>query len=170
MPGDYPTPYIGIVPILSFGFSVIAAVLAIDMYRLLRTGQSGNAWRVLIIASVMFALMQTLHFADLFNFVPLAGTHLSEIVELVFVMSLAYAFHLQRSSFAVAARYRQSAEHLTETEDSDVEAARNGGAWRREEVADEESRDLYTPLIPGIHDDDEIEWDDAEGEASPRRR
>jgi hypothetical protein len=57
--------YLGLLSFLSFGFSVIAAVLAIDMYTLLRTGEMGKTWRVLIIASVMFALAQVIRMAEL---------------------------------------------------------------------------------------------------------
>ena len=90
---------IGLLSFLSFGFSVIAAVLAIDTYALLRTGQSGGTWRVLIIASVIFALMQALRLGELLNFSALSNAHLSEVVELVFVIALTYAFYLQRRIF-----------------------------------------------------------------------
>ena len=91
--------YVGLLSFFSFIISVIAAVLAIDLYALLRTGRSGSTWRVLIIASVMFALMQALRLAALLNFTGLGLTRLSEIVELMFVMALAYAFYLQRQVF-----------------------------------------------------------------------
>lgn len=91
---------VGLLSFCSFVFSVIAAVLAIDLYALLRTGRSGATWRVLIIASVMFALMHALRLAELLNFGLFRLTHLSEIVELMFVMALAYAFYLQRKTFS----------------------------------------------------------------------
>lgn len=90
---------VGLMSFLSFAFSVMAAVLAIDMYALLRTGQFGKTWRVLIIATVIFALMQALRLAEMLNFQTFRGYHLSEVVELMFVISLAYAFYLQRSLF-----------------------------------------------------------------------
>lgn len=92
--------YVGLLSFFSFAFSIIAAVLAIDLYALLRTGRSGSTWRVLIIASVMFALMHALRLAELLNFGLFRVTHLSEIVELMFVMALAYAFYLQRKTFS----------------------------------------------------------------------
>ncbi len=94
--------YIGLLSFLSFSFSVLAAVVAIDMYALLRTGQFARTWRVLIIASVMFALMQALRMSELLNFAGMRSYHLSEVVELMFVMSLAYAFYLQRALFGGA--------------------------------------------------------------------
>ena len=90
---------VGLMSFLSFAFSVMAAVLAIDMYKLLRTGQFGKTWRVLIIATVMFALMQALRLAEVLKFQTFRDFHLSEVVELMFVISLAYAFYLQRSVF-----------------------------------------------------------------------
>ncbi|MDF2440939.1 MAG: hypothetical protein JWN98_1923 [Abditibacteriota bacterium] len=90
---------VGLMSFLSFAFSVMAAVLAIDMYALLRTGQFGKTWRVLIITTVMFALMQALRLAEVLNFQTFRRYHLSEVVELMFVISLAYAFYLQRSVF-----------------------------------------------------------------------
>ena len=94
--------YVGLLSFLAFGFSVMAAVLAIDMYALLRTGEFAKTWRVLIIASVMFALMQALRLSELLNFASMSRYHLSEVVELMFVMSLTYAFYLQRSVFGGA--------------------------------------------------------------------
>jgi len=91
---------LGLLSFLSFAFSVIAAVLAIDMYKLLRTGEFGKTWRLLITASVMLALLQVLRMAEILNFRPIVEAHLSEIVELCFVMSLAYAFYVQRKLFA----------------------------------------------------------------------
>jgi hypothetical protein len=89
----------------SFSFSVIAAVLAIDMYTLLRTGELGKTWRILIIASVMFALAQVVRMAELLNW-RMSEYGLSQIVELVFVLALAYAFFLQRQTFTQAAQLR----------------------------------------------------------------
>lgn len=98
MNGVHDAP-LGLLSFLSFAFSVIAAVLAIDMYKLLRTGEFGKTWRLLITASVMLALLQVLRMAEALRFRPIVEAHLSEIVELCFVMSLAYAFYLQRKLF-----------------------------------------------------------------------
>ena len=95
--GDNGT-YLGLLSFLSFGLSVIAAVLAIDMYTLLRTGEFGKSWRVMIIASVMFALVQALRMAEHLEW-KFADYGLSQIAELMFVMALAYAFFLQRRTF-----------------------------------------------------------------------
>src|SRR5690349_8020865 len=93
-----------ILSFISFCISVIAAVIAIDMYRLLRTGQFGASWRVLIIASVMFALLHALRFGEHFDFTPWTTFHLSDVVEFVFVIALAYAFFLQRQTFKGSGR------------------------------------------------------------------
>lgn len=106
-------PVIGLLSFLSFAFSVIAAVIAIDMYALLRTGQFGKTWRLLIIATVMFALMQALRLAEILNFQTFQRYHLSEVVELMFVISLTYAFYLQRSVFM--GREQKGAKRATPT-------------------------------------------------------
>ena len=116
--------YVGLLSFCSFAFSVIAAVLAIDLYALMRTGRSGSAWRVLVIASVIFALMHVLRFAEVLRFGSFPIANLSEIVELMFVMSLAYAFYLQRKAFGVGARTsepRQSHGALQEKDEQKPE-------------------------------------------------
>jgi hypothetical protein len=90
---------LGLLTFLSFGISIIAAVLAIDMYKLLRTGEFGRPWRLLIIASVMLVLLQVLKMAEVLNWQGFEEAHLAEIVELCFVMILAYAFYRQRKIF-----------------------------------------------------------------------
>lgn len=90
---------LGLLTFLSFGFSIIAAVLAIDMYKLLRTGGFGRTWRLLIIASVMFVLLQVLRLGEVLNFEAVTEAHLAQIVELCFVITLAYAFYNQRKAF-----------------------------------------------------------------------
>lgn len=157
-------PYLGLLTFLSFTFSIIAAVLAIDMYTLLRTGEFGKTWRVIIIASVMYALLQALRLAETFNwYVALHG--LSQIAELMFALSLTYAFYLQRNAFTLAARLRGPDERriearATQRADDDhtphPEAAPSSadsapGAARRDE--DEAAISLHA------EDESEIEWE-----------
>ena len=106
---------LGLLTFLSFGISVIAAVLAIDMYKLLRTGEFGKPWRFLIIASVMLTLLQVLKMAEVLNWHGLEEAHLGEIVQLCFVMTLAYAFYRQRNIFTSEFK----AGNTLETEDED---------------------------------------------------
>ncbi len=89
---------------LSFGLSVVAAVLAIDMYKLSRTGQFGASWRVLITASVIYALLQAAHLAE---GADINIAKLSRVIELVFVLSLVYAFYLQRQIFLDSSKIRR---------------------------------------------------------------
>ena len=91
---------LGLLSFLSFAFSIMAAASAIDMYKLLRTGEYGKTWRLLIIASVMLALLQVLRMAEVLNFRPVTEAHSAQIVELCFIMSLAYAFYVQRKVFS----------------------------------------------------------------------
>jgi len=95
---------LGLLTFLSFGFSIIAAVLAIDMYKLLRSGGFGRTWRLLIIASVIFVLLQVLRLAEVLNFEPILEERLAQIVELCFVITLAFAFYNQRNVFTQARR------------------------------------------------------------------
>ena len=113
---------LGLLSFLSFCFSIIAAVLAIDMYRLLRTGEYGRTWRLLIIATVIFALLQVLRLAETLEFRPLDISQLVQIVELCFVISLAYAFYLQRKLFTSAttsSRRRTDNDYQDESEVGD---------------------------------------------------
>jgi hypothetical protein len=101
--------YLGLLSFLSFAFSVIAAVTAIDTYRLLRSGEAGKPWRVLIISSVVFALVQVLFIVELFS-PRMRIFGLSQIGQLMFALSLAYAFYLQRRLFSEAASLRRHDE------------------------------------------------------------
>ncbi len=88
--------------LISFAISVGAAVLAIDTYRLLRTGEVGHSWRILIIASVLFAFTLALRLAENFDWNGFGHLHLSRVGELLFVSALAYAFYMQRRAFTQA--------------------------------------------------------------------
>ncbi len=83
---------------VSFSLSVGAAALAIRLYSLLRTGQMGASWRVLIIASVLFALLQTVRLVEAVSHSANA-IHFSSVVEVVFILTLSYAFWLQKQVF-----------------------------------------------------------------------
>ena len=85
--------------LFSLALGVAAAVLAINLYPLLRVGRSGASWRVLITAAVLFALSQALKFCEVVGFPVLSSLQLSSVVELVFGLALAYAFFLQRQVF-----------------------------------------------------------------------
>lgn len=94
-----PERYIGVLNFLTFGVSVIAAVLAIDMYGLLRIGQFGKTWRVLIVASVIFVLIQVLRLAGILLQLQIAS-HLIQVANLIFALAFAYAFYCQRSVYS----------------------------------------------------------------------
>lgn len=117
-----PETYLGILNFLSFGFSIIAAVLAIDMYALLRTGQYGRTWRLFIIASVLFVLFQVLQMVYVLRG-SLEAHRLSQVVELVFVMTLAYAFYRQRQLFSCNMKRTAHADDdaIDDEQDEDME-------------------------------------------------
>lgn len=109
--------YVGFFAFLSFAISVGAAALAINLYALLRTGQTGASWRILIIASVMFAGVQAMRLLEIVGVPELGEWHLSSIIELAFVLALAYAFWLQRQVFAGENRRdRRQTDRETEPE------------------------------------------------------
>lgn len=115
--------------LLSFVLSVGAAILAINLYALLRTGQMGASWRVLIIASVLFTLLQAVKFAELV--LPTAsGWHLSAIIEVIFILALAYAFWLQRRVFMETHAQRHGLEK-SEIEDDEEEEPAAVSAYER---------------------------------------
>lgn len=136
---------LGLLSFLSFAFSVIAAVLAIDMYKLLRTGEFGKTWRLLIIASVMFALLQMLRMAEILNWRAIDVSHLAQVVELVFVISLAYAFYLQRSAFT----HEHKKAKDTFDEDEKVEAL--------------PAEDEDVPYLLAAEMEDDLDEDDGSG-------
>ncbi len=97
-----PSSYAVISTLFCFLLSVGASVIAINLYSLLRTGQIGASWRVLIIASVLFSLGQAVRLAEVCGVPYAQQMRLSSIVELIFVLALAYAFFLQRQVFSEA--------------------------------------------------------------------
>lgn len=108
---------IAVAAFLSFALSVGAAAFAINLYSLLRTGRLGASWRVLIIASVLFALLQAIKLLESVS--PTANEmHISSVVEVVFVLALAYAFWLQRQVFA---EHHHSEKPSFPTQEDDLE-------------------------------------------------
>lgn len=117
------TSFVGITALLSCVLSVGAAVMAINLYALLRTGRIGASWRVLIIASVMFALLQAVRLAELLDVSVAAQLHLSSVVELAFAVTLLYAFYLQRQVFSSERRSDDNDDEETLEDESDTEDA-----------------------------------------------
>ena len=114
-----PSSYAVISTLFCFLLSVGAAFLAINLYSLLRTGQIGASWRVLIIASVLFSLGQAVKLAEVCCVPYAQQMRLSSIVELIFVLALAYAFFLQRQVFSENRHFPRH-EQETEIEDDAV--------------------------------------------------
>ena len=100
-----------------FLLSVGASAIAINLYSLLRTGEFGSSWRVLIIASVLYSLGQAVKLAEVCDVPYAQQLQLSSIVNLIFVLALAYAFFLQRQVFTEA---RSSQSDEEEVEDDTV--------------------------------------------------
>ena len=141
---------------LSFVLSIVAAALAIDMYKLSRTGQFGSSWRVLITASVIYALLQASHLAA--QSMAAFGSF-SRIVELVFVLALTYSFYLQRRNFLNISQLRDK-ENYSGPERRRAERAYTGSERRasrhrhqNETVPADESEEMQTA---------DIEWHEPE--------
>ena len=100
---------------LSFSLSAGAAAFAINLYSLLRTGRMGASWRVLIIASVLFAFLQALRLVEAIA-PAMQAIHISSMVEVVFALALAYAFWLQRQVF-VEHHHAEEQPHAIEEAD-----------------------------------------------------
>ncbi len=137
---------------LSFGFSLIAAVLAIDMYKLSRTGQFGASWRVLITATVIYALLQASHLAETVN---IGFAKMSHVVELIFVLALAYSFYLQRQLFRNASNFRDGNERRERSNYSGPERRGN----RNEPYQGPERRQRATDVPPFANMREESEAD-----------
>ena len=114
-----PTTFIGILNFLTFGISIIAAVLAIDMYSLLRVGQSGRTWRILIVASVVFVLLQVLQLMEVLLRMEIAN-ELSQIVALIFAMAFAYAFYRERANYTC--KSKQEHQNIKDETGNDEDA------------------------------------------------
>ena len=109
--------------LFSFFTSMGAAILAIQLYPLLRVGRTGASWRVLIIAAVLFALMQALRFCEIVGVPYMSGLQLSSIVEMVFGLALAYAFFLQRQVFIEAQHEARTQKRRKSDRRADRESA-----------------------------------------------
>ncbi len=83
--------------VVSFVITVVAALWAVELYRLLRAGEGGKAWRVLVFATVAFAVHELYTIGRGLGICEFGG--IAEITELFFVILLAYAIYTQRQSF-----------------------------------------------------------------------
>ena len=82
---------------LSFMVAIFAAVVALQLYALLKTGEIGRTWRVLILGAGIFALHTLIGIGHYFDYFDDHGTY--ELSQLLCIIVLAYAFWLQRSAF-----------------------------------------------------------------------
>ena len=89
---------------LSFFAAIFATVWAVELYRLLRTGEVGRTWRVIIAATILFAVGEVLKFGELFEFLPRLG--MFNYLHLPFIILLAYACYAQRKAFFMPQHFR----------------------------------------------------------------
>jgi hypothetical protein len=147
-------PYAGIITFFTFALSVIAAVLAIDMYALLRTGEFGRVWRILIIASVMFALAQAMRLANWLEWDVVRQFYLADIAQLAFALMLGYAFYAQRVVFSQRDKNRSKSLSI-----EDRAPARRASDFFGEEEAESPAPATDAPQEKETDDGEEIEWD-----------
>jgi len=113
-----------IVHVLSFFAAIFATVWAVELYRLLKTGEVGKTWRILIAATIVFALSEVLKFGELLDFLPPVGAY--SYLQLPFIVLLACACYLQRKAFFMPQHFRRLfLPHRN--------AGDNGGPYRHEE-------------------------------------
>ncbi|MCS6862366.1 MAG: hypothetical protein NZT92_18845 [Abditibacteriales bacterium] len=94
--------------LISFFVAMVAAVWAVEMYRLLRAGEGGKAWRVLVVASVVFAVHELYALGRSTGIFQFEG--IAEATGMMFAALLAYAFYTQRRAFLYPQSHRAARE------------------------------------------------------------
>lgn len=94
-----------IVQALTFFVAIFATVWAVELHNLLKTGEVGKTWRVVTIATILFAVIEVIKFAELFQYFPVL--HIHEYLELPFIFLLAIACYMQRKAFYMPQHFRK---------------------------------------------------------------
>ncbi len=94
-----------IVQVFTFFVAIFATVWAVELHNLLKTGEVGKTWRVVTIATVLFAVIEIIKFAEMFEYFP--DLHLHEYLELPFIFLLAIACYMQRKAFYTPQHFRK---------------------------------------------------------------
>lgn len=121
---------------LSFIIVLFAAVWAVELYRLLKTGEIGKTWRVLIVATLVFAVHEILAMAETFGYIE--RTLATDLTDLVFVFLLAYACYLQRRAFFTPHLYRHDRSSRKRAFPSRYDRLRDDMGLGEADVVDEE--------------------------------
>lgn len=100
------SPPLLIVQALTFFAAIFATIWAIELYSLLKTGEVGKTWRVVVIATLLFAVSEILKFGETFQY--LLPLNLHEYLDLPFILLLAIACYMQRKAFFMPQHFRRS--------------------------------------------------------------
>lgn len=90
--------------LLTFFAAIFATVWAIELYSLLKTGEVGKTWRVIVVATILFAVSEVFKFGELLGYLP--QHHVNDYLELPFIIILATACYMQRKAFFMPKHYR----------------------------------------------------------------
>ena len=87
----------------------------------MRSRESGRSWRILIVASVVFVLLQVLQLVEILLRLEIAN-QLGQVVALIFAMAFAYAFYRERALYTgkCAQKNRQADGDEYHDEDADL--------------------------------------------------
>ncbi|MBI3920181.1 MAG: hypothetical protein HY318_02090 [Armatimonadetes bacterium] len=95
-----------IVQALTFIAAIFATIWAIELYSLLKTGEVGKTWRVVVIATLLFAVSEIEKFGETYQYLPTLNLH--EYLDLPFILLLAIACYMQRKAFFMPQHFRRS--------------------------------------------------------------
>ncbi len=102
-----------LVALVAFVFSLLAAIWALELYQLLRTGAIGKSWRVFIVAALVFMVHEVTHMVRIFGAFDDLGMY--EATKLIFVALMAYGFYAQRRVFFSPQLFRAVLNHRRPT-------------------------------------------------------
>jgi len=95
--------------LVSFIVSLLAAVWALELYQLLRTGAIGKSWKILIAAAIVFMVHEVTNIVRIFG--TFSDLGLYDATKVLFVLLLAWGFYVQRDVFNSPHMFRAVLNH-----------------------------------------------------------
>lgn len=128
----------GSLQLVNFVVALFAALVALQLYSLLRTGSVGRTWKILIVGAVILVVHAVaafmIHcFPEGVGTMPFAQS-VSEVLKTAFVFTLAWGLWMQRQAFYAPWRYRD------EIDEEDIQRLRSRIREIAESVAQMERR------------------------------
>lgn len=105
--------------LVSFIVSLLAAIWALELYQLLRTGAIGKSWKILIAAALVFMVHEVTNIVRIFG--SFGDFGLYDATKLLFVLLLAWGFYAQRHVFYSPHLFRAVLNHRRPHAPSEVE-------------------------------------------------